>query len=264
MNRNGEIIDLGDIVEDALRTLRCSEETAFVPAICSVVRQNYASGRLYKVINNTGTESVSAYVKRVCGFYEEWHDYVQLIQVDQDQSLWEELFEQLQRWAKSFLRKKRVPYAHRTQYAMDCAADAGAVIASSHYPYDVNFEAWTYVLLRNVSYQYLDKKWNGRSISQEQIVHAEQWDGWLESIEDPAACSELKRLEWRQVLQRSLAALPPGQMEALTLVYVEDLSYDEASKCTGRSKSALYKAVHEARNTLRVALAADVVKVYEN
>lgn len=61
-------------------------------------------------------------------------------------------------------------------------------------------------------------------------------------------------LDWRQAIEWALERLQPLYREAFILKHVEELEYDEMSRMTGATVSALKMRVKRAREQLRAAL----------
>jgi RNA polymerase sigma-70 factor (ECF subfamily) len=70
----------------------------------------------------------------------------------------------------------------------------------------------------------------------------------------PDAGDELARADQNRILAAAVAALPPGQRQAVELLALQETSLEDASGKTGRSKVALkvnlHRAIHGLRKTL--------------
>jgi RNA polymerase sigma-70 factor (ECF subfamily) len=75
-------------------------------------------------------------------------------------------------------------------------------------------------------------------------------------LELPADAT-LDRADQTRVLAEAIAALPPGQRQAVELLALRERSLDEAAVDTGRSKGALKVNLHRAINALRQRLSGD-------
>ena len=64
----------------------------------------------------------------------------------------------------------------------------------------------------------------------------------------PEAASEARRLH------AAIAALPPGQRQAMEMLRLREMSLKEASAASGQSETALKVAAHRALNRLRKLL----------
>jgi RNA polymerase sigma-70 factor (ECF subfamily) len=73
-----------------------------------------------------------------------------------------------------------------------------------------------------------------------------------ETFADASANKEMQASDAAQALAGLIAALPPGQREALELVKLKELSLLEASRISGQSVAALKVGVHRALKALRL------------
>ena len=83
----------------------------------------------------------------------------------------------------------------------------------------------------------------------------EVWDEKAyETFADPLANKPEEARDAAQAIRPALAALPPGQREAIELVKLREMSLEEASKMSGKSVAALKVHVHRALKSLRARL----------
>lgn len=83
----------------------------------------------------------------------------------------------------------------------------------------------------------------------------EVWDERAyETFADPLANKPEEARDAAEAIRPALAALPPGQREAIELVRLRELSLEEASKASGKSVAALKVNVHRALKSLRARL----------
>jgi RNA polymerase sigma factor (sigma-70 family) len=222
-----------------------------------LVLTNFERGRLRYFTNHNAEVAVADYVDLVMAGYDSWHEYVGRVQVDRAVDVWEPLFEQLQKWAYNLIRSRLQsnPHSERLEHAVACAADAGAAIVNSHFPYDTAFEAWTYVLLSYTVNKYVRQLPGFSSNTQPGMVQLDMWPDWLSNLVDPAAERELHQYELHEILVQAIAELPAGQQEVITLLFHEKAySYKEIATLTGRSLCALHKAKFVALEGLRKIL----------
>lgn len=71
-----------------------------------------------------------------------------------------------------------------------------------------------------------------------------------------SADAQVDRTDQARILAVAVAALPPGQRQAVELLALQERSLDQASADTGRSKVALKVNLHRAIHALRKQLAA--------
>ncbi|MCJ2012656.1 sigma-70 family RNA polymerase sigma factor [Methylobacterium sp. J-076] len=100
-----------------------------------------------------------------------------------------------------------------------------------------NFEAWTFTILRN---QFYSDRRRSREVQDEEGGYAAR----LISLPDQAGHLDL------QDVQLALAQLPPHMREALMLVTVENLSYEEAAAIMGCQLGTAKSRVSRARSHL--------------
>jgi len=70
--------------------------------------------------------------------------------------------------------------------------------------------------------------------------------------DDPAAAVEVSEVEAR--VRAAIAALPPGQQEAVTLFYLAGLTQAEIAERLGTAPGAIKTRLHKARRSLRASL----------
>jgi RNA polymerase sigma-70 factor (ECF subfamily) len=76
----------------------------------------------------------------------------------------------------------------------------------------------------------------------------------LETFADPTANKDIETREWRDLLGRAIAELPPKQRQAVELVKLREMSVAEAAAASGQSEGAVKVNVHRAIKGLRVLL----------
>ncbi len=105
-----------------------------------------------------------------------------------------------------------------------------------------NFKSWMYTIARNLMMDYFRKK-------KELLVEEGEIENTLsdEGLGDSEIILIGKSEE--EMLKGALAKLPSSQKEALTL-WMDDLSYEEMAKITGKSLQAMKNLVHRARKGL--------------
>jgi RNA polymerase sigma factor (sigma-70 family) len=238
-------------VDAAIHALSGEHNAACRETIGAIVVDNLDSGRLVRFLENGTVGSVAEYVQRVVTHYGRWSDYLARLE-QQDDETWDELYEQLQAWARGLLRRVTFStWAERNQHAVDCATDAALVLTRQTFPFDVNFEAWTYVVLRNVTLRHIDNWINPTSVPAERQIAFANYDDWLQNTPDPTADEARRRFEWRQVLNPPLKRLSDAQQELIQLYYFESKSYAEIASFTGKTRNALYKSHFDALQKLR-------------
>jgi RNA polymerase sigma-70 factor (ECF subfamily) len=105
-----------------------------------------------------------------------------------------------------------------------------------------NLKAWVFRILRNQFYSDYRRSWR---MSQLDSAVAEQT---LVAVSNPIAALELDDV------RRAMLALPDAQREALTLIGVAGLSYEEAAKICGCAIGTVKSRVGRARQRLLAVL----------
>lgn len=120
------------------------------------------------------------------------------------------------------------------------------------------FQAWLFRIASNLGKNYLSRRRVSASLDSP-VRDPETQDKQvtlLEMIPDPRSGveSRVAQAELADAIQKAMAALPPEQREALTLLVYQDLSYEEIATATGVNVGAVKSRIHRARETLRAAL----------
>ncbi len=76
----------------------------------------------------------------------------------------------------------------------------------------------------------------------------------LETFADPGANRDIETREWRDLLVRAIAELPPKQRQAVELVKLREMSVAQAAAASGQSEGAVKVNVHRAIRALRILL----------
>jgi RNA polymerase sigma-70 factor (ECF subfamily) len=131
--------------------------------------------------------------------------------------------------------------------ADDLAQDAltSAWRDRSAYVAGTNLRAWVFTILRNRFYSDHRRAWRMTQLDSDV---AEQT---LVAVSNPVAALELDDV------RRAMQVLPDEQREALTLIGVAGLSYEEAGEICGCEVGTVKSRVSRARQRLLAALSAD-------
>ena len=140
---------------------------------------------------------------------------------------------------------------HRNiERAEDVVQEVLLTVHRVRHTYDPNrsFRGWVFTIARRRSIDALRK--TGRLARYEEGAEQDVIEG------APSAAPEENPFEdLEPSLARAVAALPPGQRQAIELVKLRELSLAEAAAHSGVSAGALKVAVHRAMKTLRERLA---------
>lgn len=240
-------------VEQTLHSLHQEEEPDFSRAVARIVRYNIERGRLRKFLTNETVADEAEYVRLVAEHYRRQRDYVHGVRETDDPAIWEPLFVLLQKAAYRSLTALGFEDdpLQRYDHAKTCASEAGIVLVRRPFPFDTNFKAWAFNVVRFVCQNYVRKNRNSRSVPPEMQVSLDAWDGWAQNLADPASTDAKKRVELQLDLLQCIADLSAAQRQFVLLHYFEHKSYDEIAELMGRNKNALYKLNFDALNNLR-------------
>lgn len=144
------------------------------------------------------------------------------------------------------LRRFALSLTHETTTADDLVQDTllRAWKSRARFERGTNFEAWTFVILRN---QFYTDRRKHREVQDEEGLHTSR----LISLPDQAGRLDL------QDMRIALAQLTPAMRESLMLVTVEGLSYDDAATIMGCQVGTVKSRVWRGRNQLAHLLGYD-------
>lgn len=237
-------------LEDSLERAYGVMARELVGEIRPIIAVNLSRGRVRHFLQGQGTREPRDYVWQVAEIYERTHDYVQEVQVVKSEAVWQPLYGKLMRWSRCFQRKGgHRSWAEVEVRATECAADAAAQIIGSHFPYDTEFDAWAYTLLRYTSLKQLNRSKQQKRVPEGMLV---ELDLLLPRLNVPTEMSDVQRSNWRFDLLRGMDRLAtPARREVLVLRYFENLTYDEIARKMGRTIGAVYKLHFEAIEELK-------------
>jgi RNA polymerase sigma factor (sigma-70 family) len=243
---NWEDGSLGDGLEKAYGAM--GRELA--GKIRPIVSVNLSRGRVHHFLREQETHAPSDYVWRVAEVYQRTNEYVHQVQVAKADEVWQPLYDKLMRWAYCLQRKGyHQSWTELEMTVAECAADAGAQIISSHFPFDTEFDGWAYTLLRYTSLKQLNRSKQQKRVPDTQLI---ELDVVLTRPQVPTGMTEVQRSNWHCDLLNGIERLAtPARREVLLLRYYDNLTYEEIAKRMGRSIGAVYKLHFEAIEELK-------------
>jgi len=252
-------------LKDALEAWGEGRRADLVEEVTHVIWANWERDRARKFVNGDQVRGPRAYVERVAEHYLRWSAYLRCLQEEKNAQAWAELLEKFQLWSYNLLGRLDFPAnAVRYRKSVDLAADAAAEIITAHFPYDVDFDPWAYVVVRNICYRYMRDRLNGSRVPDEQLVSLDAYDGWLRNLADGRAeariheaAEEEARERERERLLAAVDSLPPSEQQLILLYYFEELTFEEIAERTGKTTNALYQYHFRALKKLRDALDGD-------
>jgi len=230
----------------------------------AIIARNLKSGRAQRVIGKQGIDApqaADAYVDRVVTAFAREDPRVTRLDAG-DREEWQRLFELLFRYARSMLRR----YNSQVDSAADFAQLACESICSRPFPYDVTFNAWAGLILKN---HIRMKRLRSRDVSDrapgavslDRASHDEAGDDRLHDLlADPSNDSIFERRELREWLLDAIQRLPSReQQDVILLKYFYSASDEAIAQQLDRSVQAVYRLRHRALLGLRSILTIDLV-----
>ena len=137
-------------------------------------------------------------------------------------------------------------FTHDLFAAEDIAIDVFAYIATypQRYNFKVALKTYLYMLGRSRAIDYLRKRKRELTLSLDDSLAA--------FSAHPSVEEEYIKEEERQKLKAALEKLPQKMREAVYLVYLEDVSYEEAAKIMKISRKQVDNLLYRAKEALRI------------
>jgi RNA polymerase sigma factor (sigma-70 family) len=224
----------------------------FGARIADIVWRSLVAGRIHGIQLHDAhpqrleVDKLERYIDKVIGIYTQEHARVERL-AESDDEEWGRLQDWLTRRAVSMLRQWEAGIARPQDEAADFAQQACESIFRARFPFDVPFEAWAALILKNhIRQRYtrsrdlIDRRsvdtldgWNGRGVDHE--------DGRYDSVSDSAANSEFEYLDVREELLNAIAQLPSlAQQRVIIDSAFYERSDAELAERLGRTKQAVY------------------------
>ncbi len=140
-------------------------------------------------------------------------------------------------------------YVHDLHTAEDIAIDVFTelIVHPNRYNFKVELKTYLYMLGRSRALNYIKHR---KIITFTELSNVEHMASDEFDYEDILLADERKR-----ILKNAIDTLPENQRTAVYLVYLEEMSYDDAGKIMKKTRkqidNLLYRAKKELRNTLR-------------
>ena len=128
------------------------------------------------------------------------------------------------------------------ELVQDCFLAAGESLATFQERSSVY--TWLYGILLNKFRKWLRKR--GGTVSLQQMAEKSEGDSALLAADGIQPLQRLEREEMAQQVQKAIRELSPRHRSALTLRYVEELSYEEISATLGCSIGTVKSRIHYA------------------
>lgn len=201
------------------------------------------------------------YIDRVIATYLREHDRVEKL-VAQDETTWRELGEQLAGSAYHILLRQQVPAARAVNDALDFAQQTCEAVLSHRFPYDVAFDAWTTVILRNQILQrytrspdLMDRESESLSLDRPDQSETDDDFSLYAVLADTSSISPFEKIEVQEWLIQAIDRLPSqAQQQVIVDTFFYELTDDEIAQRLHRTKQAIYSLRHRALRRLHQML----------
>lgn len=224
------------MLEEALQALKETHDQALWEAVYSVIETNLSRGRIERIFRMEGDLTPQKYVLRVAETYTKQHPYLAELQEERSLQAWEVLYDLMCKTAMKLLLRRGFSVTRETrELAEECTSEASAQILTAHFPYDVEFFPWMYVVLRNVCVAKIKKSW------QTSAQDFSELEEWLVDPTSPTGRKIENDLGARQAFQEALKKLSPGRQEVIILHYFEDRSFQEIAEIMGKTVNAVHQ-----------------------
>lgn len=230
-----------DAVVEVVHRVAGQKDGSLVSTLLPIIYLNWEKKRVEYYLNAHPQCQLEDYVFLVAGYYEQFFPKIYQLQIQRSHESWLETFSWLQSMAFNLLRKQGLqPTAETQMLAQECAIDASLVILRKSFPYDIVFQAWAMVILKNHCRNVLRKNFNQiKKETQytmpldENVAEAANSSKYLSLLEDRFANQEL----WDYFL----TFLSEEEKELLRLYYEEKKRISEIATQWGCSISKVYK-----------------------
>jgi RNA polymerase sigma factor (sigma-70 family) len=242
-------------------------ELTLAESVAQIVARNLKSGRAQRVTtiqrNTTSADNqvgLETYIDRVITTYLKEHRRIARL-ADRDNAEWALLFEQLSNRAYNMLLRWRVPSDLATDRSIDFAQDTCEIIFVHPYPFDVNFDAWATLILKNrILGQYtrsrdlLDQAALMYSLDQQDPDGDNNSFSWHDLLADETTPA-FERAEIQELLLQAIDRLPSrSQQQVIIYIYFDELNEAEIAQRLHKSEQAIYNLKHRALGHLRQIL----------
>lgn len=139
-------------------------------------------------------------------------------------------------------------YVHDLEIAEDIAIDVFMYLLVHKYRYNfkTSLKTYLYTIGRSKALDYLKRK--------KKFIIIEYSDEYIENLEDTSLMEEIILEERKQRLHKAIQNLSTDMKEAICLVYLEELSYEETSKIMKKNRKQIDNLLYRAKKQLKEIL----------
>jgi RNA polymerase sigma factor (sigma-70 family) len=243
---------LEEALEEVLKLEANKWGNSLVMAIRPIIVTNLRSGRVSYFLDKVVEREPAEYVGRVAGFYKQLSPYLHQVQVEKSEEVWRPLFERLQRWVYNFLVSNNFAAdCHTHNRAIEYATEAAATLLTAYFPYDVGFEAWAYILTRNVTCKLLKQSKRTSRTGDETLPLEEELHYFRRLRSEP----DRRVWELRRDLLDAVAGLSSETRKQIILrYYFDNFSFAEIAQELDQPINTIYQEHFRSRKELRKIL----------
>lgn len=164
--------------------------------------------------------------------------------VDGDEEAFNEILLEYRKPVTYFINR----YVHDLEIAEDIAIDVFMYLLVHKYRYNfkTSLKTYLYTIGRSKVLDYLKRK--------KKFIMIEYSDDYIENLQDTSLMEEIVLKERKEVLHQAIQKLPANMKEAICLVYLEELSYDETSKIMKKNRKQIDNLLYRAKKQLKEIL----------
>jgi RNA polymerase sigma-70 factor (ECF subfamily) len=230
-------------IEKALQIL----EPELAASLRPILDANLDRGRVETYVGETFTRT-EEYIQRVAVQYARLNPYLQAVQKERSDAVWQPLFDQLQVWAYNFLlRKNFIPDDSTRAIAEECATEAALRILDAHFPYDTEFEPWAYTIVSMSCLRFFRDGTKKSVIPPQNLVELD------EELPDLDPTHLMEGADQSDLLD-ALSELPEARRQVIQLHYFKGMSLPEIANTLGKSVGATHSLHFNALRELRKIL----------
>lgn len=166
--------------------------------------------------------------------------------LDGDESAFDEIMKELFYGLVFFIDR----YVHDTQAAEDIAIDAFAdlIVHRHRYNFKVTLKTYLYMVGRSRALDYLKRR---KGINLVELSLAENLED-AKSLEEIVLADERKR-----AINLALQKLPEDMHMAVHLIYLDEMTYEEAAKIMKKSRKQVDNLLYRGKKELSIILGRD-------
>ncbi len=215
--------------------------------VVRIVQRDLARGRYERFAGNPSPQSptLTDYVDRILSYISLEQSRMLALETG-DRDAWLELRDYLMRRASRMIA--RLDHNELPGQAADLANQVCLIVFEEPYPFDVEFEAWITVILKNLvlarlsrSTDALDRRHRIESLDVYRKNETGEAITFSDVVGDDKSLAAFEKAENRLLLQKAIEQLP-SEPQRLVIQYsfLDEMDDDEIARRLGKSKQAVY------------------------